>query len=205
MAAYGLVEGSEQDSLAAALERFHSDAVFDLGIYRARNLLTTQRRAQYGDATSIQPYHVEFGSPFPGTKRGCAHHAVDNIYMFDAFHDALADADKGIFKSYAEAKAEAERYAAPGAKATVQRPITTSQSSKVNNLNLSKRFQNHLVRFISGESAPSVAEGEILVWGRDGFSRVEKMAETPRWLERIGRLEQLENYTSSILKILGAI
>ncbi|KAE8141280.1 alpha/beta-hydrolase [Aspergillus pseudotamarii] len=205
LAAYDLIEGLEQNSLVAALERFHSDAVFDLGIYRARNLLTAQRRAQYGNATSIQPYHVEFGSPFPGPKRGCAHHGVDVIYMFDAFHDALADADNRIFTSYAEGKAEAEHSATLGEKAIVQKPIITSQSSMGNNLDLTRRFQDHVIGFIAGESVPTVAEGEILVWGEDGFLRVEKLAETPRWLERIGRLEQLENYTSSILKVLSAI
>ncbi|KAE8154357.1 alpha/beta-hydrolase [Aspergillus avenaceus] len=205
MAAYGLVEGADQSSLMAALDRFHSDIVFDLGIYRARRLLTAQRRAQFGNAASIRPYHVEFGSPFLGRKRGRAHHGVDVIYMFDAFHGALADADNCIFKSYAEAKADAEHSSTPVATASIQKTITTSQSSKGNNLELTRRFQNHVIGFITGESVPSVAEGEILVWGEDGFSRVENLAETPRWMERIGRLEQLEDYTSSLLKVLSAI
>ncbi|KAH7176261.1 Alpha/Beta hydrolase protein [Dactylonectria macrodidyma] len=201
--AYGLVEGSEQSTLRTALERFHSDAVFDLGIYRARNLLSAQRLAKYGDATSIQPYHIEFGNPFPGTKRGCAHHGVDVIYMFDAFHDALADADNGIFKSYAEACAE--HSARPETESTVQKTTSSSGTSAVNHQKLVKSFQDHVIGFIVGNSVQKVAEDEILIWGKDGSLRVEKLVETPRWTERIDRLKLLEKDTPSILKVLRTV
>ncbi|GME39784.1 Alpha/Beta hydrolase protein, partial [Neofusicoccum parvum] len=96
--AYGIVEGSEQSALRAGLVRFLSDAKFDLPIHCTRVSLSARRRAEFGDATSIQPYSVEFGNPFPGPKRGDAHHSVELIYLFDAFHDALVNADNGIFK-----------------------------------------------------------------------------------------------------------
>lgn len=78
------------------MDRFHSDLVFGFGICRARERLGARHLAQYGDATSIQPYHIEFGNPFLGTMSGCAHHGVV-IYMFGAFDDARADADE-VFK-----------------------------------------------------------------------------------------------------------
>ncbi|KAH8658585.1 Alpha/Beta hydrolase protein [Ilyonectria robusta] len=198
--AYGLVQGFEQSALRAGLERLHSDIIFDLGIYRARALLCAQRRAEYGDATSIQPYHIEFGNPFPGLKRGCAHHGIEAIYMFDAFHDALADADNGVFKAYPESYAK--RTAGSEAESALEETIADSETLAVNHLELVKGFQDHLIGFIVGNPAQRVAQDEIFIWGKDGSSRVEHLVETPRWAERIDRLKLLEKDTSSVMKAL---
>lgn len=196
--AYGFVEGREQKDLRASMDRFHSDMVFDFGICRARERLGARHLVQYGDATSIQPYHIEFGNPFPGTRSGCAHHGVDVIYMFGAFNDALAEADNEVFKYYAESLAD------HGANAKVERPKSDMGPFLVNNLTLAKKFQDYVLGFIVGSPVLRAGEGEILVWGRDGSLEIQKLA-SPKWTERFGRLQLLEKDAPSILGVLSAI
>jgi hypothetical protein len=174
---YDLVGGHSQDDVAAGLERFHSDAVFDLGIYRARTLLCAERRAKHGDANSIQPYHVEFGNPFPGPKRGCAHHGVDMIYMFDPFHDTFSSTGDVILEEQAASL----------------------------HVDLVKKVQDRLIGFIVGNLIQKVTEDEIFVWGNDGSSRIEKLAKTSKWVDRIDRLKLLEKDIPSMLKVLRAL
>ncbi|KAH6995320.1 Alpha/Beta hydrolase protein [Ilyonectria destructans] len=201
--AYDIVKGSEHNTLREGLERLHSDVVFDLGIYRARVMLNAQRRAEYGDATSIQPYHIEFGNPFPGPKRGRAHHCVDLIYFFDAFHNILADVDKGIFKPYPERCEEPS--AGQETESAKQKMAAHSETAVVSHLDLVHKFQDHCIGFIVGKLVPKVAEGEILVWGKDGSTRVERLADTQKWVERIVRLKLLEKDIPSILKVVRAL
>ncbi|KAL5355559.1 Alpha/Beta hydrolase protein [Aspergillus floccosus] len=155
--AYGLVDGADQPSMQEGLEQFRSDAVFHLSIHRTRVALSAQRRREYGDATSIQPYHIEFGNPFPGTKQGYAHHGVELIYQFDAFHDALVDADKGVFKPYRVAGP----YVLPAGQDAESPPTKTPTDTRTHapsHVDLVRKFQDHWIGFIVGKPVQKVAD-----------------------------------------------
>ncbi|EMT74675.1 Para-nitrobenzyl esterase [Fusarium odoratissimum] len=203
--AYGITDSSDQKALQEALERFHSDAVFDLGIFRARNRLRTQRRREYGDTASIQSYHVEYGNPFLGARQGLSHHAVDGIYMFDAFHDALADADNGIFRSYAESRADSAHPSKSATESPAEKPTASSRDAAFSHLELAQKFQEYIIGFILGMDTQKVAEDEVLVWNKTGSVRVERWAESSKWKERMNRLRLLEQDTASILRTLATI
>ena len=83
--------------------------------------------------------------------------------MFDAFHDTLADADNGIFKSYAEFSAEPS--ARPETESTVQKTTADSETYAVSHLNLVYNLQDDLIGFIVGNPVQKVAEDEIFIWG----------------------------------------
>ncbi|KAL5601617.1 hypothetical protein FOBRF1_009150 [Fusarium oxysporum] len=203
--AYGITDSSDQKALQEALERFHSDAVFDLGIFRARNRLRTQRRREYGDTASIQSYHVEYGNPFLGPRQGLSHHAVDGIYMFDAFHDALVDADNGIFRSYAESRADSAHPSKSATESPAEKPTASSRDAAFSHLELAQKFQEYIIGFIVGMDTQKVAEDEVLVWNKTGSVRVERWAESSKWKERMNRLRLLEQDTASILRTLATI
>lgn len=173
---YGLVEGASQRSLLSGLERFRSDAVFHLSIHRTIDALRTQRRNVYGDADSIQHFHIEFGNPFPGTKMGCAHHGVELIYLFDAFHEQLVELDN----------------------------LSTGQGV-VKHMELVRRVQDHWIGFIVGKVVQKVGDKEVLVWGEDGDTRVEMLDEMPRWVERKRRLEVLGRDVKSMMRVFWAL
>ncbi|KAL0936819.1 para-nitrobenzyl esterase [Colletotrichum truncatum] len=201
--AYGLVKGSEQSVLRANYERFLSDAKFDLPIYMLQTTLSKQRRADLGDATSIQPYSIQFGNPFPGPKKGAAHHCVELIYLFDPFHNALVDADNGIFMAYPESSDElSARQETDATDSTVD---DQSERRTVSNLELVGRVQDHYIGFITGKSTQKAAEGEMLVWGRDRTLRVENLEEDPMWVKRIGRLKLLQEDIPAIRRVLNAL
>ncbi|KAF2966150.1 hypothetical protein GQX73_g7433 [Xylaria multiplex] len=196
--AYGLVEGCAQSVLRTNFERFLSDAKFDLPIYILRTTLSTQRRAGHGDATGVQPYSIEFGNPFPGPKKGCAHHGVEMIYLFDAFHDALADADRGVFRPYPEPSVQ---ISALHKRESIEPKIDNEpEAHAVANLDLVRSIQDHWLGFIVGKLAQKVGEGEVLVWDKDRRPRVERLADDPKWISRIDRLKLLGKDIPSIRK-----
>ncbi|PWY77757.1 alpha/beta-hydrolase [Aspergillus eucalypticola CBS 122712] len=173
---YGLVEGASQRSFLSGLERFRSDAVFHLPIHRTIDTLRAQRHNVYGDAHSIQHFHIEFGNPFPGPKMGCAHHGVELIYLFDAFHEQLVDLDD----------------------------LSTGQGV-MKHMELVRRFQDHWIGFIVGRAVQKVSDKEVLVWGEDGDTRVEMLNEMSRWVERKRRLEVLGRDVKSMMRVFWAL
>ncbi|RAK89049.1 alpha/beta-hydrolase [Aspergillus costaricaensis CBS 115574] len=173
---YGLVEGASQRSLLSGLERFRSDAVFHLPIHRTIDALRTQRHNVYGDADSIQNFHIEFGNPFPGPKMGCAHHGVELIYLFDAFHEQLVGLDD----------------------------LSTGQGV-VKHRELVSRVQDHWIGFIVGRAVQKVSDKEVLVWGEDGYTRVEMFDEMSRWVERKRQLEVLGRDVKSMMRVFWAL
>lgn len=86
--------------------RFLSDIQFGYPVQQAReDLMTWETSAkslpQHTSASAVHPiqihsYRVEVGNPFPGPNHGVAHHCVDLIYIYDAFHDALRAVDVAL-------------------------------------------------------------------------------------------------------------
>jgi hypothetical protein len=102
---YGIESGSSLAALHRSLISFITDVTFGYSVYSAYQclsilgqgsdpqeikgaLLSTKR------ATTAELYKVKFGNPFPGPSYEVAHHCVDPIYIFDAFHDSLEAQDE---------------------------------------------------------------------------------------------------------------
>ncbi|KAH8666578.1 para-nitrobenzyl esterase [Xylariales sp. PMI_506] len=178
MASYGFVESATPEELKVSLGRFISDSMFDFPMFHARSALIEDRIARFGTADSIQPFHIEFGNPFPGRFHDYSHHCLDLIYVFDAFHNALADADKGIINPYP---------ALPEG----QKPVLSDGKYTRSNIELAYELQDQWLGFIVGKPVHRVGEDEILVWGKDRSTRVDKMTTEPRWIEKKKRFDLL--------------
>ncbi|GAT25146.1 carboxylesterase [Aspergillus luchuensis] len=137
--------------------------------------LRTQRHNVYGDADSIQHFYIEFGNPSPGPKMGCAHHGVELIYLFDAFHEQLVELDE----------------------------MSTGQGV-VKHMEL-VRVQDHWIGFIVRRAVQKVGDKEVLVKGEDGDTRVEMLHEMSRWVERKRRLEVLGRDVKSMIWVFWAL
>jgi hypothetical protein len=90
-------------SLHEQIFHFLSDIQFGYPVQQAREDLmaweTSAKNLPEQKSTSdvrpiqVHSYRAEFGNPFPGPNHGIAHHCVDLIYLYDAFHDALRAID----------------------------------------------------------------------------------------------------------------
>lgn len=107
---------------------------------------------------------------------GCAHHGVELIYLFDAFHEQLVGLDD----------------------------LSTGQGV-VKHMELVRRVQDHWIGFIVGRAVQKVGDKEVLVWGEDGDTRVEMLDEMPRWVESKRRLEVLGRDVKSMMKVFWAL
>jgi carboxylesterase type B len=160
-------ETTAPDELLRSLSCFVSDAMFGLPASRAAKFL----RLEGGDRrTTVKEYSTQFGNPFPGPSFGVAHHCVDLIYAFDAFHDFLADADKK------EAAGENGAYKA-----------------KKTNVDLTLQLQKDWIEFITkdsrGEENGKQSE-TIKVYGHDRAVR-EESSDAKQWVEQRKRFEVL--------------
>lgn len=100
---YRLEANVSAASLHEQMFRFLSDVQFGYPVQQAREDLITwevsvkelshQKIASSFHPIQVHSYRVEVGNPFPGPNHGVAHHCVDLIYIYDAFHDALRAVD----------------------------------------------------------------------------------------------------------------
>lgn len=91
--AYKLKAAMPVASLHEHIFRFLSDIQFGYPVQEARNELMAWETSANDRSVHVHSYRVEFGNPFPGPNHGVAHHCVDLIYIYDAFHDALRAVD----------------------------------------------------------------------------------------------------------------
>lgn len=106
---------------------------------------------------------------------GCAHHGVELIYLFDAFHEQLVELDE----------------------------MSTGQGV-VKHMEL-VRVQDHWIGFIVRRAVQKVGDKEVLVKGEDGDTRVEMLHEMSRWVERKRRLEVLGRDVKSMIWVFWAL
>jgi carboxylesterase type B len=151
--------------LHQAIAQFASDTMFGLAASRAAASL----RLSTPDSQNmlVKEYSVQYGNPFPGQSFGIAHHCVDLIYLFDAFHDFLAEADKK------EARKEKGTYEA-----------------NRDNAELADEMQRDWIEFITKGKIKRGNDEMIKVYGHDRVVREESLdAET--WVRQIRRFEAL--------------
>lgn len=147
--AYGISPTSSAEKLFEAFSEFISNAKMMHKIYRANESFKAHRgektllRGQHATRVGVQYHHFEFGNPFSGPMQRIAHHGVDMVYAFGAFHNTLEKADQGA----------SEDYINPGqahAEANVAGPLMNSRAGKYHksNVDLSYELQDRLIQFV---------------------------------------------------------
>lgn len=91
--AYSITPNKPLPYLQDALIQFITDIRLGVTTYLAQRTLSstsqnTTSRAQR--PSTVQAYRIKFCNPFPGPSKTRAHHCVDLLYLFDAFHADLA-------------------------------------------------------------------------------------------------------------------
>lgn len=88
--AYHLAPETPLPDLHLALIQFMTDTKFGLPVHNARCSLASSSNDEEGHPTAVQSYRIQYTNPFSGPLSTLAHHCVDLLYIFDAFHEHLA-------------------------------------------------------------------------------------------------------------------
>ena len=128
------------------------------------------------NSTTAQLYRVQMGNPFPGPNYGVAHHCVDLIYLFDAFHDDLAAQDR-------------------------QDAGTRKGAS---NAALRQEMQSAWADFIVGD-VKDIREDEAVVYGKDRIGRMENLREDLKWVERRRRFDLIGRHRREAAAVMGRL
>ena len=176
--------------LHQGLVEFITHATFGYSIRSAhRELVSDCHRAAEGGAdkgsstqtlrhpTLAQRYRVKFGNPFPGPYHNDAHHCVDLIYQFDAFHDDLIAQDRK----------EAE-----------------SGYDGVSNLTLRRDIQDYWINFIVGDVG-NIDEQSALVYQENRLVTMEGFKEYQGWVKEDERLDLIGRYRRETMMALRRV
>lgn len=177
--AYGIRPEVSVFGLHQSLVEFITDVKFGYSIFSAHRELSTLRAGhdvQYQRPSTSQLYRVKFGNPFPGPRRSDAHHCVDLIYLFDAFHDDLDAED--------------------------QRPVQSTAS--VSNSTLRDEIQAVWIEFIAGNIKDS-REDKLFVFGQDRTLRTESLTDDPEWMEKGRKFEMIGQHRHEAAKVMEKI
>jgi len=205
--AYQLTSSLTLAELHQNLVHFANDVIFGFPVYRARKFFADYQPVEQDIRhTTVQAYRVRFGNPFPGPNHGVAHHCVDMIYQFDAFHDALRATDRAeisgeeYFEPTAALSATDSGYASP-ADSTRGKPVSKDvlpTSCRTSNADLVSTMQQDWVNFINGKGiARKEVSGDgqdkdvITVYNKDRTVSVEDLLTDSRWIEQQKRLETI--------------
>lgn len=215
--AYGLVPSASEQDLHRAAVRFLSDSTFDLPVNLARRAFTERRRlaGSAEHATGIHSFHVGFGNPFPGPRRGIAHHCVELIYLFKAFEDALARADMGLAAPYQDpGKAGflsgAGHQTDSGLGSPSAEPVECIPPDEVDyqrtNIELCNALQDLWLGFVvDGDASPVKSPEEIVVFARDRSTRVDSLVNDPVWQEKARKWEVLAKDFDATVRARAAL
>jgi hypothetical protein len=139
-------------------------------------------------AAILKEYSVQYGNPFPGPSFGIAHHCVDLIYLFDAFHSFLAEADKK----------EAEVKIHDGGEKFVYSALRSNRE-------LTVQMQGDWIKFITGEMTGVKSDDPSLkmmrVYGQDRCVREESL-DAEAWVEKRKKFKILGRDISSAKNVL---
>jgi carboxylesterase type B len=163
---YGIEPGVSLSALHRSLISFITDVTFGYSIYSAYQSLSIQGHGSDPQeingalfstkrATTAELYKIKFGNPFPGPSYEVAHHCVDLIYIFDAFHDDLEAQDEQNLVN----------------------------SAGITNSALRRDMQSTWVDFIAGD-VKDVRKNMALVYGKDRIARMESLCDDPEWMEQ---------------------
>ncbi|CAK7223978.1 hypothetical protein SBRCBS47491_005391 [Sporothrix bragantina] len=213
---YGLTASATNEELQQGLMVLMSDAMFEVPCHISGKALRAQQQllpnGQAGAIGQVQTFHVKTGNPFSGPFEGVAHHCVELIYLFEAFHDAFVEADNGNARPYIDPSKEA--LIAPKVQ-TVQEISGTITPPEIHdetfatessadekktseatygrtNIELSHAMQDFWLDFIVADdwTAPGGPDS-VLVYGKDRSTVMESMTENPDWQTRRQRWDLL--------------
>ena len=88
--AYHLTPKTDIQALHLGLIELTTDIKFGLPVHAARPSLSSSDNTPEQHPSIIQSYRIQYTSPFPGPLQAMAHHCIDMLYIFDAFHEHLA-------------------------------------------------------------------------------------------------------------------
>lgn len=194
--AYGIFPGLSVDDLHSAIARFLSEFFFSYPIFRAYNFFNNHQptektngtlgkgelhsasRSEVFQRTVVDSYKIKFGNPFDGPYKGMAHHCVELIYLFDAFHDDLLRADKSALPS----------------------------KVKFTNAELKEEIQKQWISFIADDHAKAfeeqglhAKESRITVYGTDRRPVIESLDSDTEWIEQRVRFSLVAKHADEIL------
>lgn len=131
---------------------------------------------------------MKFGNPFPGPYHDVAHHCIDLIYLFDAFHEDLANLDQ-----------DASR--------------TGETATRATNAELCRLIQDKWIDFIVTDHSirfeiEDQEKDKTTVYGIDRSPRVESLTEYdryPEWMVQRKRFELFEKDQRAWRLVMGRI
>lgn len=152
-------------------------------------------------SSSVQSYKVKFGNPFPGPYHDVAHHCVDLIYLFDAFHDDLLATDNPSVES-----------TSPGPATPDSGYLSLPRKGKVSNSALRQDIQRQWINFIVDDHTKDVKEqhhsgkdARILVYGTDRIPVEESLEFDLEWVEQKNRFGLLAEHPDKLKLALSSI
>lgn len=242
LALYQLGPQISIEGLRHRLLQFLSDVMFNYPIYEARDFLVAHRTKKTPVGTTddfthglesdsekngkhgVHFYKINFGNPFPGADFGVAHHCVDLIYLFDAFHDDLKKADMVDGKlltptlKRGDNEAISNRKLDKPAPRIAQKPeltpetFPTVQGQRRSNHELREELQDRWIQFICNdnqEKSGRVRNGQleeiITVWGQDRLARTESLTSDPQWIKVRGRMDNIGRNIHSAKAVLKSV
>jgi hypothetical protein len=184
---YGIEPKAALPALHKSLIRFITDVTFGYSIFSAHQNLSIQSQGNetqkiddasiaHKRATKAQLYKIEFGNPFPGPSYEVAHHCVDLIYIFEAFHDDL-EAQDGQSSGY---------------------------DAAISNSALTRDMQSTWINFIVGD-VKDAREDMCLVFGKDRVTRMENLDDNPKWVEQRGRFDLIAAHRREASTVMDRI
>lgn len=206
LAAYKLGSGVPLPVLHDRLTRFLSDVFFCYPTHQARNFFTSFRQMKGILHPSVQLYKVKFGNPFPGRNKGVAHHCVELIYLFNAFHDDLKRVDE-VDELFSQGSETSSSVHATGAESPTKSPDVPAMKT---NIELAHEIQDRWIRFIfdndvSRTSGQLDGVDQILVYGKDRTFRMESLNHDAEWVEQRNRFEILEKHIEAMRAVGGSL
>ncbi|KFZ17017.1 hypothetical protein V501_01939 [Pseudogymnoascus sp. VKM F-4519 (FW-2642)] len=195
LAAYKLVPDAPLPVLHDRLTRFLSDVLFCYPSHQARNFFASFRQSKGILHSSVQSYRVKFGNPFPGRFKGVAHHCVDLIYLFNAFHDELKKVDEvDELSSVHSTDAESARKSLD---------VPARNMIQKTNIELAHEIQDRWIQFIfdddvSRTSGQLDGVDQISVYRSDRIMRIENLIHDAEWVEQRKRFEILEKHRDAM-------
>ncbi|CAK7217090.1 hypothetical protein SCUCBS95973_003033 [Sporothrix curviconia] len=218
---YGLTSSATSEELKQGLMMLMSDAMFEVPFHVTGKALRDQQ--QVGAIGQIQAFHVKTGNPFPGPFEGVAHHCVELIYLFEAFHDAFVEADNGNARPYTDPSEEFLKVQkVTEVNGTITPPkvqdetlvavtadkvgTTDAIAYKRTNIELSHAMQDFWLDFITTDDwvAPGGPES-VFVFGKDRGSEMENTADNPDWQKRRQRWDLLASDPETMSRLCNTI
>lgn len=183
-AAYNLTPLSPSAAVRKSVLCFATDSQFAYPVDMARAEFSSKAtpmvpsvNGQLPRLTETRSFRFNAGNPFQGKNHGVAHHCVDLIYIYDCFHDALADVDRS------EAASE------------------VSVASMASNASLVSAVQDRWIDFIVNDTVEGKEE-VCITFETDRTTQERIMAEDIDWVAQRKRFAVLAKHHEAARRIL---